>query len=414
MKKLLFLLTAAALATSSQAADVKYSDNGVLTYTESTESGDIKIVFQKCMTNKLFTFYQVYLNNKLVNSAQSSDNIGPFLAGGAWMGGNHKTPQDGLIPSAYTIGVDVYFDGKVLKEGETANNVSVLKIDVKNEIFYPIAEPKDSIAVPAYRHDKKFADEYMTYLVSGNSVEVLGEHHFQYPNPMTVSRYYGPQSMFPATELLLPGFGDNKWISLPGKKEIDVMKSDFPDFSTYIEKNADGYQAVLKYNEGIGDASCVKGTDGRVYLFRNYGGATGKSYHVMMWDHSVKNGDKTGWHALYTWFDGPISDQFRSESENPEFVYEAYINGVPTEITVDSKGKSTEPVAGIEDIVTDSEAVFAFAGDRKIIITDDAPEAVCVDLTGKVIAHGAGSFSCAKGVYIVNDMHGHSIKLIVK
>ena len=400
MKKLLFLLTAAALATSSQAADVKYSDNGVLTYTESTESGDVKIVFQKCMTNKLFTFYQVYLNNKLVNSAQSSDNIGPFFAGGAWMGGNHNTPQGGPKPSANTVDITVTADGKNLKEGDNAENVSVVKIEVKNEIFYT--------------DDKKFADEHMTYLVSGNSVEVWGEHHFQYPNPMTVSRYYGPQSMFPATELLLPGFGDNKWISLPGKKEIDVMKSDFPDFSTYIEKNADGYQAVLKYNEGIGDASCVKGSDGRVYLFRNYGGATGKSYHVMMWDHSVKNGDKTGWHALYTWFDGPISDQFRAESENPEFVYEAYINGVPTEITVDSKGKSTEPVAGIEDIVTDGEAVFAFAGDRKIIITDDAPEAVCVDLTGKVIAHGAGSFSCAKGVYIVNDMHGHSIKLIVK
>ena len=400
MKKLLFLLTAAALATSSQAADVKYSDNGVLTYTESTESGDVKIVFQKCMTNKLFTFYQVYLNNKLVNSAQSSDNIGPFFAGGAWMGGNHNTPQGGPKPSANTVDITVTADGKNLKEGDNAENVSVVKIEVKNEIFYT--------------DDKKFADEHMTYLVSGNSVEVWGEHHFQYPNPMTVSRYYGPQSMFPATELLLPGFGDNKWISLPGKKEIDVMKSDFPDFSTYIEKNADGYQAVLKYNEGIGDASCVKGSDGRVYLFRNYGGATGKSYHVMMWDHSVKNGDKTDWHALYTWFDGPISDQFRAESENPEFVYEAYINGVPTEITVDSKGKSTEPVAGIEDIVTDSAAVFAFAGDRKIIITDDAPEAVCVDLTGKVIAHGAGSFSCAKGVYIVNDMHGHSIKLIVK
>ena len=400
MKKLLFLLTAAALATSSQAADVKYSDNGVLTYTESTESGDVKIVFQKCMTNKLFTFYQVYLNNKLVNSAQSSDNIGPFFAGGAWMGGNHNTPQGGPKPSANTVDITVTADGKNLKEGDNAENISVVKIEVKNEIFYT--------------DDKKFADEHMTYLVSGNSVEVWGEHHFQYPNPMTVSRYYGPQSMFPATELLLPGFGDNKWISLPGKKEIDVMKSDFPDFSTYIEKNADGYQAVLKYNEGIGDASCVKGTDGRVYLFRNYGGATGKSYHVMMWDHSVKNGDKTNWHALYTWFDGPISDQFRAESENPEFVYEAYINGVPTEITVDSKGKSTEPVAGIEDIVTDSAAVFAFAGDRKIIITDDAPEAVCVDLTGKVIAHGAGSFSCAKGVYIVNDMHGHSIKLIVK
>lgn len=400
MKKFLFLLIAAAFALSSYAAKVVYSGNGVLTYTESTESGDIKIIFQKCMTNKLFTFYQVYLNDKLVNSAQTSDNIGPFMAGGAWMGGNHNTPQGGPKPSANTVNIAVYVDGKTLKAGDGANNVSVLKIEVENEIFYT--------------DDKKFADEFMTYFVSGNSIEVWGAHHFQYPSPMSVGRYYGPQSMFPATELLLPGAADNKWISLPGKKEIDVMKSDFPDFSTYIEKNAEGYQAVLKYHDGIGDASCVKGSDGRVYLFRNYGGATGKSYHVMMWNHTVKNGDKTGWHALYTWFDGPIEDTFREEAENPKFVYEGYINGKATEITVLSDGKSTEPVAGIEEIVPDSNEVFAYAGDERIIITADAPNAVCVDLTGKIIARGAGSFPCSKGVYIVNDMRGRSVKLIVK
>ncbi|MDE6702346.1 MAG: hypothetical protein K2K00_01565, partial [Muribaculaceae bacterium] len=358
MKKYLFLLFAAAFALSSNAAKVVYSGNGVLTYTESTESGDIKIIFQKCMTNKLFTFYQVYLNDKIVNSAQTSDNIGPFMAGGAWMGGNHNTPQGGPKPSANTVNINVTVDGKTLKAGDGANNISVLKIDVENEIFYT--------------DDKKFADEFITYAVSGNSIEVWCAHRFQYPNPMSVSRYYGPQSMFPATELLLPGFGDNKWISLSGKKEIDVMKSDFPDFSTYIEKNANGYQAVLKYNEGIGDASCVKGSDGRVYLFRNYGGATGKSYHVMMWNHSVKSGDNTNWHALYTWFDGPVEDTFREGAADPKFVYESYINGEPTEITVLANGKSTEPVAGIEEIVADGNEVFAYACDDRIVITADA------------------------------------------
>lgn len=400
MKKFLFLLIAATFALTSRAAQISYSNDGILTYKETTESGDIEIIFKKCMTNKLFTFYQVYLNKKLVNSAATSDNIGPFNAGGAWMGGNHNTPQGGPKPSANTVSIDVYFDGKELKEGETANYVSVLKIDVKNEIFYT--------------DDKKFADEYMTYRVSGNSVEVWGSHDFQYPTAMSVSRYYGPQSMFPATELLLPGFSDNKWISLTGKKEIDVMKSDFPNFSTYIEKNANGYQAVLKYNEGIGDASCVKGSDGRVYLFRNYGGATGKSYHVMMWNHSVKNGDKTNWHALYTWFDGPVEDTFREGAADPKFVYESCINGVSTDITVLADGKSTEPTAGIEEIVADGDEVFAYAGDDRIVITADAPNAVCVDLTGKVIARGAGSFPCSKGVYIVNDMRGRSVKLIVK
>ena len=134
----------------------------------------------------------------------------------------------------------------------------------------------------------------------------------------------------------------------------------------------------------------------------------------MMWNHSVKSGDNTNWHALYTWFDGPVEDTFREGAADPKFVYESYINGEPTEITVLANGKSTEPVAGIEEIVSDSETVFAYAGDNKIVITSDAPNAVCVDLTGKIIARGAGSFPCTKGIYIVNDMRGRSVKLIVK
>lgn len=399
MKKFLFLIISAACAFASQAARITYSTAGVLDYSETTESGKIDIKFQKCMINKLFTFYNVSLNGKLVNSAQSSDNIGPFNAGGAWMGGNHNTPQGGSKPSANTIDISITVDGKSLEPG-VGTDGKVVVINVKNEIFYT--------------DDKKFADEYVTYRVSGNSIEVWCEHTFLYPSVMAVARYYGPQSMFPATELLLPGTKNTSWINLSGKKEIDVLKSEFPQFSTYVERNTNGYQAVLKYNEGIGNASCISDNGGEVYLFRNYGGATGKSYHVMMWNHNVKNGDVTRWHALYTWFDGPIDDTFRSGAADPEFVYETYINGQSTEITVNADGKSTEPTTGIEDITVDSGADFAYAGVGHINVSPDAPDAVCVDLTGKVISRGAGSFSCPQGVYIVNDMHGRSVKLVVR
>ncbi len=399
MKKLLLLLISSGIALSSFAARVTYTQRSILTYKESTESGDIEIVFQKCMQNKLFTFYTVSLDGKVVNSASTSDNIGPFFAGGAWMGGNHNTPQGGPKPSANTIDVTVTVDGQAMKPGNSALEGSVLLIKVTNEIFYT--------------DDKKFADEVVTYRVSGNSIEVWGEHTFQYPNAMTVSRYYGPQSMFPATELLLPGTKNKTWISLPGKKEIDVMKSEFADFSTYVEKNANGYQAVLKYHDGIGNASCVSAS-GEVYLFRNYGGATGKSYHVMMWDHVVRPGDKTDWHALYTWFNQPVEDTFRSGGTNPEFSYESYINGESTVITVDSAGKSTEPSTGIEDITVDCPAAFTYAGDGCITISADAPDAICSDLAGRIIARGAGTFSCPQGIYIVDDNHGHSVKLFVK
>ena len=397
MKKYLLLLLASGMAVCSNAANIAYSRNGVITYTETTESGNIAINLQKCMQNKLFTFYTVSLDGKIVNSAQTSDNIGPFFAGGTWMGGNHNTPQGGPKPSANTVEVTATVDGTPLaKDGKSVEG-SVLVINVTNEIFYT--------------DDKKFADEYVTYRISGNSIEVWAEHNFQYPSSMTVSRYYGPQSMFPATELLLPGTKNKTWISLSGKKEIDVMKSEFKDFSTYVEKNANGYQAVLKYHDGIGDASCVSAS-GEVYLFRNYGGATGKSYHVMMWDHAVKPGDKTNWHALYTWFKAPVEDTFRSGGDKPVFVYETYINGEPTDITVDSAGKSTEPSTGIDDIVAESAADFAYTLPGRIVITDDA--ASCYSISGTKLYSGAGELDCPAGVYIVSDNRGRSVKLFVK
>lgn len=396
MKKSLILLLSAFCALAAPAAKVSYS-NDILKFTEDAEVGEISMTFQKCMTNKLFTFYNVYLNGKLVNSASSSDNIGPFFAGGAWMGANHNTPQGGPKPSAYTRNVTVTVDGKELTSGSVECKVVVIK--VSNEIYYT--------------DDKKFADENVTYRVSGNSIEVWAEHTFSYPSAMTVSRYYGPQSMFPATELLLPGTKNKTWIPLSGKKEIDVMKSEKPDFSTYIERCANGYQAVLKYNEGIGDASCVAAS-GEVYLFRNYGGATGKSYHVMMWDHNVRTGDVTNWHALYTWFDEPVEDTFRTQAENPHIVYASCIDGVPTDITVTADGKSTEPVSGIEDIVISEDNVIAYGGEGMITISDSAADAVCYDLSGKIINRGAGTFACPAGVYVVSDGHGRSTKLIVR
>lgn len=400
MKKSLFLMLFAVCALAASAAKVTYS-NGVLTFTENTDAGDVKMVFQKCMQNKLFTFYNIYLNNKLVNSAATSDNIGPFLAGGAWMGGNHNTPQGGSKPSAYTREVNVTVDGNELTSG-TVNDAKVVTIDVRNEIFYT--------------DDKKFADEYFTYRVSGNSIEVWGRHEFQYPNTMNVARYYGAQSMFPATELLLPGTKNAQWKKLASYSSYEngVKKSECPGFSTCVERCSNGYQTILKYREGMGDGSFVSST-ANIFLNCNYGGATGKSYHVMMWDHNVKKGDITNWHALYTWFTEPVEDTFRSGANSPVFVYPSCIDGEYINITVDGNGKSDEPVSGIEDVIVDGEtSAFAYSTEGAVIVTDEAPDAVCVDLSGKVIARGFGTFACPAGVYIVSNGHGRSVKLVVR
>lgn len=396
MKKLIIAsLIVAASVLNTEAANVT-SYHETISYTADTEYGEIAIQFKKCMANNLFTFYNVKINNQVVNSTQYSDNIGPFAAGGAWMGGNHLSSSN--KQTARTLSYTATVDGKPLTGNNSAEG-DVLEIRVENEIFYQDLS------------GKKFCTEIITYRVSGNSVEVMAQHEYDYP--LTVSLYYGAQSMFPATELLLPGTKYKNWISLQGITKIDLMKSEKPNFSTFIERCTNGYQAVHKYNDGLGDGSCIA-DNGELYLFRNYGGATGKSYHVMMWNHNVKKGDVTKWHALYTWFDKPISDSFRRyDGQAAKFVYQAYVNGKPVEISLGIDGKLTE-TAGIDDIVVDSEPTFAYASDGRIVISDSTPLACVYDITGKLIHQGAGSCDCRPGLYIVSDMRGRTQKLLIK
>ena len=396
MKKLIIAsLIVAASVLNTEAANVT-SYHETISYTADTEYGEIAIQFKKCMANNLFTFYNVKINNQVVNSTQYSDNIGPFAAGGAWMGGNHLSSSNNQ--TARTLSYKATVDGKPLSGNNSADG-DVLEIRVENELFYPDL------------NGQKFCTEIITYRVSGNSVEVMAQHEYDYP--LTVSLYYGAQSMFPATELLLPGTKYKNWISLQGITKIDLMKSEKPNFSTFIERCTNGYQAVHKYNDGLGDGSCIA-DNGELYLFRNYGGATGKSYHVMMWNHNVKKGDVTKWHALYTWFDKPISDSFRRyDGQAAKFVYQAYVNGKPVEISLGIDGKLTE-TAGIDDIVVDSEPTFAYASDGRIVISDSTPLACVYDITGKLIHQGAGSCDCRPGLYIVSDMRGRTQKLLIK
>ena len=396
MKKLIIAsLIAAASVFSAEAARVT-SYHETISYTAETDYGEIAIQFKKCMANNLFTFYNVKINDKVVNSSQYSDNIGPFATSGGWMGGNHMSNSN--KQTARTLSYTATVDGKPLTGNNSAEG-DVLEIRVENEIFYQDLS------------GKKFCTEIMTYRVSGNSIEVMAQHEFEIP--MTVSLYYGAQSMFPATELLLPGTRYKNWIKLQGISNIDIMKSEKPNFSTFVERCADGYQAVRKYDDGLGNGSCIA-DNGELYLFRNYGSATGKSYHVMMWNQKVDKGYVTNWHALYTWFDKPISDSFRRYDGQPaKFVYQAYVNSKPVEISLGIDGKLTE-TAGIDDITVDNEPTFAYAGDGRIVISDSAPLACVYDITGKLIHQGAGSCDCRPGLYVVSNMRGRTQKLLVR
>ena len=395
MKKFIFPLLAAIISFGCDSAYVTFTSVGNLTYTETTEWGDeVVITFRKCMANNLYTFYSVKLNGKELNSSQYSDNIGPFLVNGHWAGGNHLA---GNTKTANTVSFSIKVDEEP-KSKAFSTNGSVLTIDVENELFYSDGE--------------KFASEYMTYVVSGNSIEVFGEHVYEHPSKLNVQRYYGMQSMFIGeTEILLPGTDIPTWRPITDTSvghEINITKSSAPNFCTYIEHNANGYQASYMMREDLGNREWVAAND-VVFIGNSYS----KSYHKLIGDHSVTKGDRSAWHGIYSWFSEPITDNCREAGDDLTFEYGAYIEGAPVVMTLGADGNMTQ-TAGIEDVVVDGEAQFAFVSGNTITISNGTPDAYCFDLSGKIIHRGAGSFTCPAGVYIVNDMHGHSAKLLVK
>lgn len=401
MKKILLAAVCGLLSLSSYAGKLQLisTSTNQIYFTETTEWNDkISIMFEKCMANNLYTFSEIKLNGNLINKT-SSDNIGPFkMPGGIFIGGNHTNGNG--VKSAKTLSVTIEADGEVIKKRGTYDNVKVVHVNVVNEMYY-------------YPDMVKFADEIVDYYISGNSIDVYCHHDFTYPTPLKVEAYYGAQSMCPATEILLPGALSevkyrsgsdgptefkNEWIDHVPLNicDVDIYKKDDPKFSTFIERNANGYQAVYKYPEGLGSGDCIS-DDGEIYLFRKYGTAnTGKSYHVMMWDHTVNNGDKTDWHALYTWFSTPIEDTFREESdgEGKTFAYGAYILGEATNMKLNGEGTMNIQTSGIEDIIADKDG----AGDPVEYYN----------------LQGARVSDPSKGLYIVRDAAGRSSKLMVK
>ena len=395
MKKILFPFLAVAISFGAHAAKITSTPSGNLTFTETTEWGDeVVINFRKCMANDLYTFYSVKLNGNELNSAQYSDNIGPFLVDGFWSGGNHT---NGSKKSANTLSYTIKVDGEIVSKPFNTNG-SVLTVEVENELLFSDGE--------------RFVTERMTYVVSGNSIEVYGEHDYLYPRDLKVGRYYGMQSMFNGeTEILLPGTDIPTWRSFVATNtgnEINITKSSAPDFCTFIEHSPSGYQASYMMREDLGNRDWVADDD-VIFIGNSYS----KSYHKLIGDHVVKAGDHSAWHGIYTWFSRPITDNCRNASDDLTFEYGAYIEGTPVVMTLGADGAMSQ-TAGIEDVTVDGDAGFVSVSGNIVTVSELAPDTRCFDLSGKTVHTGAGSFSCPQGVYIVNDMRGHSVKIIVK
>ncbi len=393
MKKYFLTLVAASLALASHAATVQYA-SGVVKYSEQTEWGKVDITFRKCGNNLLYTFYNVLLDGVEVNTTSSS-NIGGFLADGWWMGGNHNDGE----PNALTTGVTVMVDGKEI-DGDATVTGSVLTIDVYNDIFFA-----DKV---------KFCTEHISYNVSGNSMEVSGEHHYCHPKDLSIEKYYPMQSVFvDETEILTPGGKCKVWTPLvitSEGNEIEFSRASAPNFTTFIEHSAHGYQDVYLSRDGIGNREWVRQSD-VVFI----GNSWSKSYHKVIGDYTVRDGDQSTWHGVYSWFKEPIRDNCRNLTDDLTYEYGAYINGEPVVMHLSPNGKMSQ-LSGIEDVVADDVAdkSFASAGQGCIVVSDSAPDARCYNPDGKLVHVGAGSFECASGIYLVNDMRGNTVKLFVK
>ena len=292
------------------------TSNGVVSYSTTTPwSGRFKVDFAPCMANELFTFSNVSLDGTVVNHTDS-DNIGPFgLAAGGWSGGNHLNDN---LRSARTESVKAYADGLPLNlSADTSIPCDVLTIKVVNTLFMP------SDTVP-------FASELLTYTVRDNSVDVEARHWFLNQSPVEIDRYYGMQSMFIGeTEMLTPGGKYSTWTPIG---QVDrFTKESARMFDTFVEHSPAGYQAAwLDPKVGLGKRDMLDEDD---WAF--IGNSYSKSYHKTIGKKSVKNGDFTQWHGVYTWFKEPVAD-------NPDyFSYAGSASGEPTLFYIDKSGRTS-------------------------------------------------------------------------
>lgn len=402
--RLILAALLAAGAFTAQAATIKVLRTGQVTYIDRTAAGeDIQIVFNRCMANNLYTFQSVLLDGVEVNHTDS-DNIGPFLIGSGWVGGNHTNADASgrQVKSAKTNSVEIYVDGEKINTAANKNYTGeVLTIKVNNTLYMP----GQSV--------QTFATENMTYVVAGNSIDVTGEHEFTCPSAQRIDRYYGMQSMFIGeTEILTPGGKYGTWTPIASVDRFTHMSA--PNFNTFIEHSANGYQAAwMDPSPGLlGNRALVPDND-VVFIGNSYG----KSYHKIIGSQTIQAGKKTTWHGVYTWYKTPLTDNCRG-AQAGTYSYSGTCGGVPVVFSLDANGTCTvtptgSAGTGITVAGGDAKVPFAHSG-AGCIVVDNAPCATVYSLTGGAIHHGNGTVYCPAGIYIATDGTGHSVKLLVK
>lgn len=258
----------------------------------------IKYVFKRCMQNKLYTFYKVYVEGTdgewiVVNEA-TSDNIGPVdvLGAGSWSGGDHLYADQGKVKTARCESVAIYADGKEITE---AKNITASEVEIRvvNTLFDPRTPPEEGdtmLTVP-------FIEERVYYRLngSGNSLYVKVHHSYLNDEPVIVNSYYGMQSMFVQESNIMSQAGRVK-----ANGDYSITKDEQPDFHRFVELRSSNktYQSAWLLPHGLGSHSRIWG--GSPILLHPKG--IYKTYHVLIkWREGVKAPAEFGWEGVYSW-----------------------------------------------------------------------------------------------------------------
>lgn len=290
---------------------------------------DILYWFKRCMFNELYTFYRVgMLPNRdkmptatpetepeTVLNLAYSDNIGPFAVEGCgWCGANHKY-MERTARTAYNTGYTVTAD-VVRLDRDTLLLADGVDVAAENAILDPTRPYTDADGKELLRDT--LCRESVKYRIRRNNIEIAATHRFCNRKPVTVAIYYGMQSMFEGeTHTFTPGGACNDWTK-SGKEDLSFTKGDYPAFRRFVEKNAAAYQSTFLLPDGLGDHAWLGPRD-VVFIRASYG----KSYHKLIADRRMKNGDETHWRGVYTWFAAPLAD------DAALLCYEGIVDGHP-------------------------------------------------------------------------------------
>ncbi len=301
-------------------------------------STDILYWFKRCLFNEVYTFYRVGTRSNtdrmpttrpesepdVVLNLAYSDNIGPFsIQGGGWCGANHKY-MERTARTAYNKDFSVTVDGQPLTGDKAVWSRQGITIEAENVILDPTHPYKDANGQEELRDE--LCHEFATYRIFRNNIDVAVRHSFCCKNPVTIAIYYGMQSMFAnKTHFTTPDGAYGNWTPPPAAGESSFTKVGYPDFRRFVEKNAKAYQSAFLLPDGLGDHSWLTDSD-VMFICASYG----KSYHKLISNKPIQNGDRINWRGVYTWFVTPIAD------DSDVLCYEGVVDGYPT-IFIDTR-----------------------------------------------------------------------------